>query len=177
MKRRTLITIALATLTLAVTAAMAPAAGATRSASTLGCKGLTGIWSGMTHQELAPLSPDGHFVDWDQHIVARACGGRLVSLGSSVRYTCPDDTNPMAGDITLSLYWKTGVGPKLTPRGGFTLNVVQTRNILTGKLVRLPIPVTISGVLGGTGGSGHFNLSGGGCSGKGSWRARRTSRI
>jgi hypothetical protein len=177
MKTRTLITVALSTLTLAFTAALAPAAEATPTASTLGCTGLTGIWSGTTHQEIAPLSPDGHFVDWSQHIVVRACAGRLVSLGTSVRYTCPDDTNPMAGDTTVSLDWKIGLGPRLTPRGGFSLVVRQSRNILTGKLVRLPIPVSISGVLGGTGGSGRFDLSGGGCSGKGSWRARRTSRI
>jgi hypothetical protein len=146
-------------------------------ASSTAKKPLTGIWSGMTHQEIAPLGPDADFVDWKQHIVIKAYKGRLASLGTNVRYTCPDDTNPLAGDITLSLDWKLGRGPRLTKNGGFALVVRESRNVLTGKIGRLPIPVSISGVLGASGGSGRFDLSGGGCSGKGSWRTRRTSRI
>ena len=97
---------------------------------------------------------------------ARTCG-----------YSCPDPTDARVGDILLSLDWPLGPGPRLTPTGGFKLLVTQAKNILSGKMFRLPIPVQVNGALGAGGGSGRFNLSKGNCSGKGLWQTRRTYKI
>jgi len=172
MNTKKIISIAIAALvvgTLASTAFAAPDAK----------KPLTGIWSGKTHQDLPPLGPDADFVEWTQRIVVRAYKGRLLSLTTNVRYTCPDPTNPMAGDIRLNLSWSVlkNNGPLLTKNGGFALTVTHMKDPFSGREVRLPIPVHISGVLGARGGGGRFDLSKGDCSGKGSWQAVRTSSI
>jgi hypothetical protein len=157
-----------------VVAVVANAALAAPDAS----KPLTGTWSGKTHQDLEPLGPDADFVEWEQRITVQAFRGRLSSLATNVRYTCPDPTNPRAGDIRLFLSWSLlkNDGPKLTKNGGFALTITHVKDA-TGREVRLPVPVHIAGVLGKGSGGGRFDMSGGGCSGKGSWRVRRTSRI
>jgi hypothetical protein len=133
----------------------------------------TGVWSGMTHQDLPPLTEDSDFHEWKQHIVVRTSAGRLTYLGVSVRYMCPDPTNPEAGDIQIEESWPSGRGPRLTKNGGFSLNIAKTKNILTGRTVRIYAPVHIAGLLGAKGASGRFDLARGNCSGKGSWKARR----
>src|SRR5262245_55434046 len=70
----------------------------------------TGVWAGKTHQDLAPLGPDADWVEWEQPIVIRTYGGRLTLVAVNVRYTCPDDTNPMAGDVRLYESWPLGKG-------------------------------------------------------------------
>jgi hypothetical protein len=139
---------------------------------------LTGIWSGKTHQDLPPLGPDADFVEWTQLIVVKAYKGHLSSVNANVRYTCPDPENPLAGDIRLWVSWDVlkNNGP-LLKNGGFAVTVTHVKDPLTGRDVRLPMPVHISGKLGVGGGSGRFDLSQGNCSGKGTWQARRTSTI
>jgi hypothetical protein len=139
-------------------------------------KPLAGVWSGKTHQDLPPLGPDADFVEWSQRITIRANNGRLTYLGVNVRYTCPDPTNPLAGDIRLNLSWSVlkNDGPKLTKNGGFSLVVTSAKDPFSGREMRLTIPVHISGVLGAKGAGGRFDLSKGDCSGKGSWQAKRS---
>lgn len=136
-------------------------------------RGLTGVWSGKTQQDIAPLAEGAEFVEWSQRVTVRALHGRLTFLGLSLRYTCPSETNPLAGDITISRGWKTGVGPTLTGSGGFRLTLTETTNRLTGKPTRLFAPVHVSGVLGAGSAGGRFDVSKGDCSGKGSWKAKR----
>jgi hypothetical protein len=161
--------------------AAALAAGALMAASTAvaapqgKAKRLTGVWSGKTHQDIAPLGPDADFVEWEQRITVRANNGHLSYVGVSVRYTCPDATNPLAGDIYLNQSWSVlkNNGPRLTPNGGFSLVVTHVTNLLTGKEVRIFAPLHIRGVLGKKTAGGGFDVSGGGCSGKGTWQGGR----
>jgi hypothetical protein len=134
---------------------------------------VTGVWSGKTHQEIPPLAEGADFVDWSRRITVRAVKGRLTALAVSVRYACPDPTNPGAGDIEVNLGWKIGRGPKLGLHGGFSLSVTETLNPYTGRMVRTEMPVSIAGTLGPGGASGRFDLGKGNCSGKGSWQAKR----
>lgn len=156
-------TLAVAALALASAAAAAPNAA----------RGLDGVWSGKTKQDIAPLAEGADFVDWSQRITVRTMNGRLTYLGLQLRYTCPSETSPLAGDIAISQGWKTGAGPKLTGNGGFRLTLRETTNRLTGKPTRLFAPVHVSGVLGAGSAGGRFDVSKGNCSGKGSWQARR----
>jgi hypothetical protein len=167
MNRKKLTIIAVAVLAAATVASAALAAPGAK-------KPLTGVWSGKTQQVLEPLSDGGDFVDWSQRVTIRALNGRLTYVGTSVRYTCPDPTNPMAGDIPINLSWKSGRGPLLSKNGGFSLVVTHVTNLLTGKEVKIYAPVHLTGVLGAKGASGGLNLSRGGCSGKGQWQAKRT---
>ena len=167
-------------LTFVSVVAAALAAGAFATASTAlaapqTAKPLTGTWSGMTRQDLAPLGPDADFVEWKQHITISAIKGRLTYVGVNVRYTCPDPVDPRAGDIAVNLSWSALKldGPKLTKNGGFSLVITHVKNLLTGKEVRIYAPVHLRGVLGKKGAGGRFDLSGAGCSGKGSWNAGR----
>jgi hypothetical protein len=118
----------------------------------------TGVWSGMTHQDLPPLGPDADFVEWKQHIVIRTYGGRLSLVAVNVRYTCPDDTNPLAGDIRLYESWPLGKGPVLKQGGGFLMRAQG---------------VSVYGKLGRAGASGRFDIAKPGCDGKGRWQAAR----
>ena len=68
----------------------------------------TGVWAGKTHQELPPLGEGADWVDWSQTIVVRTYGGRLTYVGASLRYVCPDPTNPMAGDVRIGKSWHIG---------------------------------------------------------------------
>jgi hypothetical protein len=118
----------------------------------------TGVWSGKTHQDLAPLGPDADWVEWKQHIVIRTYGGRLSLVAVNVRYTCPDETNPMAGDVRIYKSWPLGRGPVLNPGGSFQI---------------VDQGVSVYGKLGRAGASGRFDTAKGGCAGKGSWQAAR----
>jgi hypothetical protein len=166
---RKLIAVALAAI---VVGAVAGAAVAAPNANNL-----TGVWSGKTHQDLPPLGEDDDFVEWEQRIVVQAYHGRLVSVTTNLRYTCPHPTNPLAGDVRLEMDWRLGRGPLLSKKGGFALKVTRVRNTLTGRVYRLPVPVSLYGILGTGSGSGRFELSSATCSGKGTWRALRTSKI
>jgi hypothetical protein len=138
-------------------------------------KGLTGVWSGKTHQEIQPLAEGGDNVDWSQRITIRAFDGRLSSITASLRYACPSPTNPMAGDVRLLLSWNVlkKEGPALGKTGGFALYVTHMKDPFSGKDVPLYAPVRISGTLGPHGATGTFTLSKGGCSGRGDWKANR----
>ena len=130
-----------------------------------------GVWSGKTHQELAPLAEDAEWVTWTQRIVVRTLNGRLTGITGSFRYTCPDPENPMAGDVRLAQGWKVDVGPKLSAANGFAITLSK---MTVGKTVYpLYAPITIRGTLGKSGASGRFELSNADCSGKGRWQARR----
>jgi hypothetical protein len=138
-------------------------------------KGLTGVWSGKTHQEIQPLAEGDDYVDWSQRITIRAFDGRLSSITASLRYACPNPTNPMAGDVRLLLSWNVlkKQGPLLGKNGGFSLFVTHMTDPFSGKDVPLYAPVHISGTLGLHGAAGKFTLSKGGCSGRGDWQATR----
>ena len=166
----------LRTLVSIVAAALAVAALATTALGAPDAKALTGVWAGKTHQALPPLGEGDDFVEWSQHIVVRAHEGRLTYVGGNVRYVCPDPSNPRAGDIQLNLQWPLGRGPRLSPGGGFSLNIVETTNVLTGRNVRIFAPVHLSGILGAGSAGGRFDLGKGDCSGKGSWRCRPRAR-
>jgi hypothetical protein len=118
----------------------------------------SGVWAGKTHQELPPLGPDADWVDWSQTIVVRTYGGRLSSVIVNVRYVCPDDTNPMAGDIRIYKSWLIGKGPLLNQGSSFLLRDQG---------------VSVSGKLGKAGATGRFDIAKAGCEGKGSWQAKR----
>lgn len=135
--------------------------------------GLTGVWSGKTHQDIQPLGDDGEIVEWEQRITIRALGGRLTGLAGSFRYTCPSADNPLAGDIALNLGWSSlkKDGPKLSANGGFSLRVTHTKTY-AGTKVKLYVPVYITGVLRKNGASGSFSLGNQSCNGKGTWTAR-----
>jgi hypothetical protein len=138
--------------------------------------GLTGVWSGKTHQDIEPLGDDGEIVEYEQRITIRAIGGRLTYVGVNVRYTCPLPDNPMVGDMSLDLGRQDlGDQAKLRQNGGFTVNVTQVRNAVTGKLVKLYVPVHFTGVLRKHGASGSFSIGNSTCAGKGTWQAKRKS--
>jgi hypothetical protein len=164
-------------LTLLVGVVLTLGAFATAASAGSHAKPLTGIWSGKTHQDIAPLGEDADFVEWEQRIVVRAYMGRLVSVSTNVRYTCPDPATPMAGDIAVNLHWRLGKGPRLNANGGFSLVIRESTNVLTGKVARTWMPVQLNGRLGQGGASGRFDMSRADCSGKGRWQARRTSTI
>jgi hypothetical protein len=167
-------TIASTAVALLATVAASTAVAATPSPSLPKPKGLTGTWSGKTMQELPPLADGDDFVDWQKRIAVQAYGGRLSLLVVSVRYTCADPDNPRAGDILLSLGWsKKKPGPLLGPGGGFSLVVSQIDDPISGRTVRLPLPVHIVGSLGTGAASGRFDMNAAGCAGKGTWQARR----
>lgn len=177
---RKLITIAVAALAVAglATAALA-APSATKPITRKPIKHptvLTGVWSGKTHQDIQPLSDDGEIVEWEQRITIRAWDGRLSYVGVNVRYTCDNPDNPRAGDISIDQFWVSkdrAKGPKLSPSGGFSLNITHAKNPFTKKLERLYVPVHISGVLRKGGASGSFSIGNSTCSGKGTWQAKR----
>jgi hypothetical protein len=136
--------------------------------------GLTGVWTGKTHQDIEALGDDGEVVEWKQRITIRAIAGRLTYLGVNVRYTCPNPDNPMVGDISLDLGRQDlGDQAKLRKNGGFTVNVTHVRNAITGNLVKLYVPVHITGVLRKHGASGSFSIGNSTCGGKGTWQAKR----
>ncbi|HET9244111.1 MAG TPA: hypothetical protein VFN99_11795 [Gaiella sp.] len=163
-----LATIVIAGLAIAVTTTAALAAPTAPTA------GLTGVWSGKTHQDIQPLSDDGEVVEFKQRITIRAMNGRLTYLGVNVAYTCPNPDNPMRGDMSLDLGWdKVKDRPKLRPNGGFSLNVTHAKNPFTKKLEKLYVPVHISGALGRGGASGSFSIGNNTCNGKGTWQAKR----
>ena len=130
-----------------------------------------GVWSGKTLQRLAPLAEGAPWVTWTQRIVVRTYGGRLTGITGNFRYTCPDPTNPMAGDVRIVQGWKLNAGPKLTATNGFAVTI---SNATVGtKVYPLYAPVSIRGLLGKNGASGRFTLQKGNCAGKGTWQARR----
>jgi hypothetical protein len=121
-------------------------------------KPLTGTWSGKTAQDIVitdPATGEDIYNEWSMRITVTALNGRLAGIYTSVRYVCPD---PAAGDIRILKGWRPGRGPLLTPNGGFSVR-------LNG--------VSITGVLGAGSASGRFDTAKGGCSGKGTWKARR----
>jgi hypothetical protein len=80
----------------------------------------------------------------------------------------------MAGDISLDLGREDLKDqPKLRPNGGFTVNVTHVKDPITKKLVKLYVPVHITGVLRKHGASGSFSIGNNTCNGKGTWQAKR----
>ncbi|HXH97970.1 MAG TPA: hypothetical protein VNH40_12250 [Gaiellaceae bacterium] len=151
MKLRNLVATAVAALALATVAAAASAAPAAAQRG-------TGSWTGMTSQDIAIIDPatgDDIFNEWSVRITVTALHGRLLGIATTVRAVC---AGPAVKDIRIVTGWPRGTGPRLTVHGGF-----HTR--LAG--------VSIAGVLGAKHGSGHFDVSSGGCDGKGSWSVKR----
>jgi hypothetical protein len=116
-------------------------------------KPLTGTWSGHTSQDLSLTE-----TEWSVRITVTALGGRLAAIVTSARLECP---GPAVKDIRVFESWRAGKGPKLSHAGGFAVKVDG---------------VSVSGGLGPAGASGRFNVSDGGCSGKGTWKAKRVLR-
>lgn len=142
-------------------------------------KPLSGVWSGMTHQDLVPLNDEDDFHEWEQRIVVTALRGHLSSLHVNLRYSCPHPTDPQVGDIRLNLKWDVlkNNGPLLTRGEGFSLTLRSVKDYFTKRTIRLRVPVTIYGRLGKGGGSGRFEMSSRNCSGKGTFRLVRTSTV
>jgi hypothetical protein len=111
---------------------------------------VTGTWSGHTSQDLSLTDKE-----WAVRITVTALNGRLAGIATTARMECPD---PAVQDIRILKGWRPGAGPLLSKHGGFSVRVNG---------------VSISGALGPGGGSGRFDIAKGGCSGKGSWKARR----
>jgi hypothetical protein len=130
----------------ALVAVCASAAVATAAES----KGRTGTWSGKTSQDLAELEEP-----YSVRISISALNGRLQTIATTVRMECP---GPSVQDIRILKSFVAGKGPALSDSGGFTVRISG---------------VSISGRLGLRNASGRFDVSKGGCSGKGSWSAKR----
>jgi len=112
-------------------------------------KPLTGTWSGQTSQDLSLTEKE-----WSVRITVTALNGRLAGIYTTARVECP---GPEVADIRVLKSFRTA-GPRLTNGRGFAVRVNG---------------VSISGALGASGASGHFDIAKGGCSGKGSWSAKR----
>jgi hypothetical protein len=152
--KRTSRTLLTAVVAIIVAAAIASAA----AAAAHGKAKLTGTWSGKTSQDIVitdPQTGDDVGNEWSVRITVTALEGRLAGVYTTVRTTCP---GPAVGDLRIRKGWRSGQGPLLSANGGFFVRIDG---------------VSIRGVLGRGGGSGRFDVSKGGCSGKGSWKARR----
>jgi hypothetical protein len=88
-------------------------------------------------------------------ITVTALNGRLAGIYTTARVECP---GPAVQDLRVLESWRAGKGPRLSRNGGFAVKVDG---------------VSISGGLGPTGASGRFDVSKGGCHGKGRWKAKR----
>jgi hypothetical protein len=112
-------------------------------------KPLTGTWSGFTAQDLSLTDEE-----WSVRITVTALDGRLAGIYTTARVECP---GPEVADIRVLKSFRRN-GPRLVDGRGFAVRVNG---------------VSISGVLGAGAASGRFDIAKGGCSGKGSWTAKR----
>ena len=143
----------------AVIAVLATASvGAIAEAAPNAKKPLTGTWSGKTSQDILitdPATGEDFENEWSVRITVTALKGRVANVFTTVRLVCP---GPAVQDVRVKRDWRSGAGPKLTANGSFTVR-------LGG--------ISLSGVLGANSSSGRFDVSRGGCSGKGTWRMKR----
>jgi hypothetical protein len=112
-------------------------------------KSLTGSWSGTTSQDISLTEEE-----WSVRITVTALNGRLAGIYTTARVECP---GPEVADIRVLKSFRQN-GPRLVNGRGFAVRVNG---------------VSISGVLGAGAASGHFDIAKGGCSGKGTWKAKR----
>lgn len=136
-------------LILGLLTALAVASVASAAVAAPEAKPLTGTWSGFTSQDVALTDKE-----WSVRITVTALNGRLAGIYTTARVECP---GPSVADIRVLKSFRL-VGPRLLNGRGFAVRVNG---------------VSISGVLGTGAASGHFDVSGGGCSGKGTWKAKR----
>jgi len=156
-----LMTLALALLALVTLSAVANAAPDAQ-------KPLTGTWTGMTSQDIAIADPSTGEVfesEWSKRMTVTALNGRLLSIAATVRVVCP---GPGMRDLLIRKSWRVranGVptGPEIGKYGGFGVRVDDA----SGQTV------SIGGSLNAASATAHFDTSEGGCSGKGTWKAKR----
>lgn len=155
--------VVLATSALAVaTAGMALGSSATQQAA--GAR--TGTWSGtIANKELS--FAEGSFTT---KIVVQALRGRITLVVATVRMECPETS---VWDARVSKGFRAGTGPKLTAGGGFFVAVPT----VAGPFSKAGAVVKVSGALkeGGGSGTASARANGEGCSGSGSWHAKRVN--
>jgi hypothetical protein len=137
---------------LTVCAALALAVTGTAAATTSSSKAKpqTGTWAGKVSQDISLL--DEPYVT---KFVVNAYKGRIVGFATRVRMECDDDS---VTDAQVFESWRIGQGPKLSPKGSFTLKVDS---------------VAVQGNLGLVLAQGTVQARTRDCAGKGIWKAKR----
>ena len=138
--KRISVLLATTAVVLAVTAASAPAAG------------ITGTYTGTTHQEFPALDN----ASYTTRIVFQVYRGRLAGLVGTVRMYCPAEV--AVRDVKVVESWRVGRGPRVASGVSFSVRADGA---------------TIRGSLNRASGGGSISSSSGGCSGTGDWTARR----
>ena len=149
--------------TSALTVALAGTAlGSSAAQTAAGAR--TGTWGGtIANKELS--FAEGSYTT---KIVVQALRGRITLVVATVRMECPETS---LWDARVAKRFRVGTGPKLTAGGGFFVTIPTTN----GPFSKAGADVKVSGALKDGGGSGTASAraNGEGCSGSGSWHARR----
>lgn len=112
----------------------------------------TGTWSGRLSQETGLDEP--HLAK----LVFTAYKGRLVGVAVRVRMVCDGPNGDAWTDAQVSKSWRTGKGPKLSPKGSFAF-------VVDG--------VAFQGNLGKVLGEGQVKGQQAECRGEGFWKTRK----
>jgi hypothetical protein len=123
-----------------------------------------GTWGGTIENKKLSFAEGSYTTK----IVVQALRGRITLVVATVRMECPETS---VWDARVSKGFRAGTGPKLTASGGFFVTVPT----VDGPFSKAGANVKVSGALKAGGGSGTASAraDGEGCSGSGSWHARR----
>jgi hypothetical protein len=151
-------------LKVAVITAMALAMATTGAALAASGGTQTGTWGGtIANRELS--FAEGSYTT---KIVVKALRGRVSWVVATVRMECPGTS---VWDAQVSKRFPAGKGPKLTADGGFVVSI----ETVDGPFSKAGATVRVSGAVRPAGGSGTASARAEreGCSGSGTWRAKR----